>query len=228
MTPIASAAVYFSVRTASSLVDTIWVQQPTAHQGLLEQITSIAGVVMTLTLLAIAITLVPAAWNFRKTYKKTSGLLDKVQADVAPLIKHAHSIADNVNYISTAIRSDVGQIHGTLIEANRRLQEAVALTERRMHDFSALLAVVQQEAEGIFVSTAATVHGVRTGASHFAGADGPELASVEVDDDGLEAAVNDEEIEDGTEFIRGFDPDADDDTGASRAPRIIRRTRTPQ
>jgi uncharacterized protein YoxC len=226
MTPFASPAVHLSVRAVSGLVDTIWVQQPIAHQGLLEQITSIAGVVMTLTLFAIAIALVPAAWNFRKTYKKTSALLDKVQADVAPLIKHAYSIADNVDYVSTAIRADVGQIHGTLIEANRRLQEAVALTERRMHDFSALLAVAQQEAEGIFVSTAATVHGVRTGASHFVGDNGPELASVEVDDDGLEAAVNDEEIDDGTDFIRGFSPDADHDTDASRAPRIIRRTRT--
>jgi uncharacterized protein YoxC len=228
MTPFASAAVHFSVRAASAVADTIWVQQATTHQGLIEKITSIAGVVMTLALLAIAIALVPAAWNFRKTYKKTLALLDKVEADIAPLIKHAHAIADNVNYVSTAIRADVGQIHGTLTDANRRLQEAVALTERRMHDFSALLAVVQQEAEGIFVSTAATVHGVRTGASHLAGGDGPELASVEVDDDGLEAAVNDEESDDGTDFIRGIDPDADHDADATRAPRIIRRTRTRQ
>jgi len=228
MTPFASAAIHSSIRAATAVIDTIWVQQPTPHQGLMEKITSIAGVLMTLTLLAIAIALVPAAWNFRKTYKTTSALLDKVQADVAPLIKHAHSIADNVDYVSTAIRADVGQIHGTLIEANRRLQEAVALTERRMHDFSALLAVVQQEAEGLFVSTASTVHGVRTGASHFAGRTGPELASVEVDDDGLEAAVTDEEIHYGTDYIRGTDPDAEYDSDASRTPRIVRRTRTAQ
>src|SRR5258708_4371763 len=150
MTPFASAAVHFSVLASSVVADTVWVQQPIPHQGLLEQITSIAGVVMTLTILAIAIALVPAAWNFRKTYKKTSALLDKVQADVAPLIKHAHSIADNVDYVSTAVRADVAQIHGTLIEANRRLQEAAAVTERRMHDFSALLAGWPPEAEGLF------------------------------------------------------------------------------
>jgi hypothetical protein len=114
----------------------------------------------------------------------------------------------------------VGSIHETLLAANQRLQEAVELTERRMHDFSALLAVVQQEAEGIFVSTAATVHGVRTGAYHFVGGDGPEIASVEADDDGLEAAVDDEEIDDGNDGITY------DDADASRAPRIIRRDRT--
>src|SRR5207248_7495555 len=136
-----------------------------------------------------------------KTYRKTSALLDRVQADIAPLLTHARSIADNVDYVSTAIRGDVSQIHGTLVEANARLQEAVAQTERRMHDFSALLAVMQQEAEGVFVSAAATVHGVRRGASQFASGDGPELASVEVDDDGLEAAVDDEEIEIGRAHV---------------------------
>lgn len=218
MTPIASSAALHYLRAAAAL-DTIWVQQPTAHQGVFDKITSIASIAMTLTILAIAIALVPAAWNFRKTYKKTAALLDKVQADVAPLIKHAHAIADNVNYISTAVRADVGSIHETLVTANQRLQDAVALTETRMHDFSALLAVVQQEAEGIFVSTAATVRGVRTGASHFASGDGPEIASVESDDDGLKAAVDDEEIDDGNNGI------TDDDADASRAPRIIRRAR---
>jgi uncharacterized protein YoxC len=218
MTPFASAAIDLSVRAASAVTDTIWVQQPTVHQGLFEKITTIASGVMTLTVLALAIAFIPAAWNFRKTYKRSAALLEKVQADVAPLLKHAHSIADNVDYVSTAIRADVALIHGTLIDANRRLQEAVGLTERQMHDFSALLAVVQQEAEGIFVSTAATLRGVRTGASHLAGGDGPELASIEVDDGGLEATVNDEEIDD--------DYDTDNDPGASRAPRITRRTRT--
>lgn len=220
MTFFASPALELYLRSTASVVDTIWVQQPSVHQGAFDKVTSIASGVMTVTLLAIAIALVPAAWNFRKTYKKTSAMLDRVQSDVAPLIKHAHSIADNVDYVSTAIRADVGSIHETLVAANLRLQDAVALTERRMHDFSALLAVMQEEAEGIFVSTAATVYGVRTGASHFASGDGPELASVKADDDGLEAAVDDEEIDDGNDGITY------DDADASRAPRIIRRTRT--
>jgi uncharacterized protein YoxC len=217
MTPLASPALHLIVRAAVA-VDTIWVVKPVA-QGTFDKISSIASGVMTLTMLVLAIALVPAAWNFRKTYKKTSEMLSRVQADVAPLIKHAHSIADNVNYISTALRSDVSIIHNTLMSANSRLEEAVDLTERRMHDFSALLAVVQEEAEGVFVSTAATVRGVRRGASHLAGGDGPELASVEVDDDGLEAAVDDEEIDDGDNGITY------DDADASRAPRIIRRSR---
>jgi uncharacterized protein YoxC len=218
MTPFLSSALHLYLR-ASVAPDTVWVQQQVSRGGF-EKVSSIASGVMTLTMMILAVALVPAAWNFRKTYKRTAALLEKVQADVAPLIKHAHSIADNVDYISGAIRADVTTIHETLMAANDRLQAAVGVTERRMQDFNALLAVVQEEAEGVFVATAATVHGVRTGASHYANRDGPEIASVEVDDDGLEAAVDDEEIDDGNDGITY------DDADASRAPRIIRRART--
>jgi len=220
MTSFASAALHLSLQAAAA-VDTIYVQASPSPQGWFAKATSIAGGVMTLTLLAMAIALVPAAWNFRKTYQRTSKILERVQADIFPLIKHAHSIADNVDYVSTAFGADVAQIQGTLASANERIQEAIAVTEGRISEFNALMDVVQEEAEGVFVSTAATIRGVRTGASHFARDDGPELASVEADDDGLEAAVNDEEIE------YGYDDDAEsDDPDATRAPRIIRRART--
>jgi uncharacterized protein YoxC len=217
MIPFVSPAIHLALR-AAAVADTIWVEKPIA-QGTFEKITSIASGITTLSILVLAIALVPAAWNFRKTYQKTSALLSRVQADVAPLVKHAHAIADNVNYISTAVRTDISMVHDTLVSANRRLEEAIATTERRMHDFNALLAVAQQEAEGVFLSTAATVHGVRRGASHFARGTGPELASVEVDDDDLEAVVDDEEIADGNDGNPYDDPDA------PRAPRVVRRTR---
>ena len=208
---------------AAARVDTIFVQTAPVTQSWFAKVTGIAGGIMTLTILAIAISLIPAMWNFRKTYKKTNAILDRIQADVFPLVKHAHSIADNLDYISTAIRSDVGMIQGTLSSANSRIKQAVSHTEQRINEFNALLAVVQGEAEGLFVSTAATVRGVKTGASHLVGADGTEIASVEVDGDDLEIVVDDEEIDD-----YGYDdsPESDEQPDAARAPRIIRRTRT--
>jgi uncharacterized protein YoxC len=208
---------------AAARVDTIFIQTAPVAQSWFAKVTGVAGVVMTLTILAIAISLVPAMWNFRKTYKKTNELLDRIQADVMPLIKHAHSIADNLDYISTAIRSDVGMIQDTIKSANGQIQQAVGMTERRINEFNALLAVVQDEAEGLFVSTAATVAGVKTGASHLVGGDGTELASVEVDGDDLEIVVDDEE----TDYY-GYDdsPESDDQPDATRAPRIIRRDRS--
>jgi hypothetical protein len=203
--------------------DTIFVQTAPIAQTWFGKVTSIAGGVMTLTLLAMAIALVPAAWNFRKTYKKTSALLERIEADVMPLTKHAHSIADNLDYISTAIRADIGMIQDTLKSANRTIRGAVGTTEAKINEFNALLDVVQGEAEGLFVSTAATVRGVKTGASHLVGGDGTEIASVESDLDDLETPEDDEETD---EYGYDDSPESDDQPDATRAPRIIRRDRS--
>ena len=44
---------------------------------------------MTLAILVLTVALVPAAWNFRKSYKKISDLLDRVYGDVNPIMRHA-------------------------------------------------------------------------------------------------------------------------------------------
>jgi uncharacterized protein YoxC len=223
MTSLASAAVHFALQAAARTVDTIYVQSAPNPQGWFQKMASIAGGILTLAVLASAIVLVPAMWNFRKTYKRTAKLLERIQGDVSPLIKHAHSIADNVDYISTAIRADVAKIQGTIQLANERLQDAIGATETRINEFNALLTVVQSEAEGAFVSTAAAVRGFREGASEFSRGSGPELASVESDDDGLEAVDDDLETDD---YGNDDSPESDDRSDATRAPRIIRRDLT--
>jgi uncharacterized protein YoxC len=203
--------------------DTIYVATSTPAQGWFQRVTGVASGIMTVTLMVLAIALVPAAWNFRKTYKKTSEIIGRVQADVMPLVKHAHAIADNLNYISTALRADVGMIQDTLKTANSRVRRAVSQTEEKINEFNALLDVVQGEAEGLFVSTAATVRGVKTGASHLVGGDGTEIASVESDGVDEETPEDDLETDD-----YGYDdsPRPDDQSDQARAPRIIRRDRT--
>ncbi len=146
---------------------------------MVETVTGIASGMLALTLLGLTIVLAPAAWSFWRTFRKVRTLIDRVYADVNPITRHASNVADNLDYITTSIRHDVQQVNATIASANRRLQEAVELTENRLNEFNALLQVVQQEAEQAFVSTAAAVHGVRTGAATFTG-----LAGTELDEDG--------------------------------------------
>ena len=141
------------------------VMRTVSEKSWFEKATTIASGLATLSLLVLTVALVPAAWNFRKSYAKISDLLDRVYGDVNPLMRHASAIADNVNYITTSVRTDVQQVNATIAAANQRLQQAVALTEQRLNEFNALLAVVQEEAETMFVATASTVRGVRTGAA---------------------------------------------------------------
>ena len=146
-----------------TLPDTIYTKQVVAGHGLWEKITSVASGVMTITVIILTVALVPAAWNFRKSYKKVSEMLDKIYGDINPLMRHASAIADNVDYITTSIRVDVQQVSQTVAAVNQSLQEAVAGAEDRMKQLNALLDVVQEEAESAFVTTASTIRGVQTG-----------------------------------------------------------------
>ena len=151
------------LQAARALQDTIYTKQVVAEPGLWSKVTSVASGVMTITVIILTVALVPAAWNFRKSYKKISEMLDKVYGDVNPLMRHASAIADNVDYITTSIRVDVQQVSQTVAAVNQRLQEALVGAEDRMKQLNALLDVVQEEAESAFVTTASTIRGVQTG-----------------------------------------------------------------
>ena len=153
------------LQQAATLPDTIVTKQVPIAQGAFAQLTALADGLMTLAILVLTVALVPAAWNFRKSYKRINELLDKVYGDVAPLVRHANTIADNVEYITTSIRVDVQQVNQSVALANQKLTQAVELAERRIGELNALLGVVQREAEDVFVSTASTLRGVRAGAT---------------------------------------------------------------
>jgi uncharacterized protein YoxC len=191
---------------AAQHTDTLAMRLVGQERGWFEKATAIASGLMTVALLVLTVALVPAAWNFRKSYAKVSDLLDRVYGDVNPLMRHASAIADNVNYITTSVRTDVQQVNATIAAANQRLQQAIAVTEQRMADLNALLAVVQEEAETMFVATASTVRGVRTGAAalHHEG---------DVEDARGAALPASEELDDGYD-----DPDAPE-AGTTR-PRL--------
>jgi uncharacterized protein YoxC len=151
------------LQASRAVPDTIYTKQVAAEPALFEKITSAASGIMTITIIILSAALIPAAWNFRKSYKKVSDMLDKIYGDINPLMRHASAIADNVDYISTAIRVDIQQVSQTVAAVNQRLQQAASATEDRIHQLNALLEVVQEEAESAFVTTASTIRGVRTG-----------------------------------------------------------------
>jgi hypothetical protein len=218
------APIEMLMQVAAGTRDTVLMRQIAPERSTLDQITAICGVIITLAWTAFAIVAVPAAWRFRGTYKKANELLDRLQNDIGPIARHATSISDNINYITTALRADVGKVQATIDAANDRVQQAAALTEERLNEFNALLAVVQQEAEDMFVSTASAVRGVRTGAAAFHGRDGMDFASDDLDSADLadELEVQLESEEEGN----GDDGSPESSAAAlSAAPRLRPRTR---
>jgi uncharacterized protein YoxC len=188
------------MQLGQAAVDTPVVRMISTERGWFETVTGVASSIMTLALLVLTIALVPAAWNFRKSHKKVSALLDRVYGDINPIVRHLSTVADNVDYITTSIRVDVQQVNQTIAAANQRLNHAVALAEQRLNEFNALIQVVQQEAEDTFVSTASTVRGVREGAATF--------RRQALDDHGLpEAELMDEDMMDDEPLEEAFDGD---------------------
>ena len=153
------------LQAGAALPDTIVTKSVPVAEGWFATMTSVADGLMTLAILVLTVALVPAAWNFRKSYARINTLLDKVYGDITPIVRHTNAIADNLNYVTTSIRVDVQQVNQTVAAANQRLLDAVKLAERRLQEFNAVLGVVQSEAEEVFVSTASTLRGVRTGAA---------------------------------------------------------------
>lgn len=224
MTSTTAAAGLWLLQQAAALPDTIVTRA--ADPGMFAKVATVASTLMTIALLVLAVALTPAAWNFRNSYKKWNQLLDRIQGDISPLMRHASSVADNLDYITTSIRTDIQQVNATVAAANQRLHQAIAVTEERLNQFSALLEVVQDEAEQLFVSTASAARGVRAGAASLAHGAPPRSAAeplVEMTTD----VPDDDRIEDGPP--QEEDDNGNDITDATEAqsarPRVRPRTR---
>jgi len=167
---------------AATAADTMIVRPAGAGPGwyvIFTQVTTAASVVVFLVLMLV---LIPALLKFRKTAEKLDVVLDHLERNIEPVTRHATHIADNVDYISTSIRADVQEVRKTLLAANSGIREMIESSERRLHELSAVLRVVQEEAEHAFVSTASAIRGVRAGATTF-GENGARLAEEDELDD---------------------------------------------
>ncbi|HEY4219651.1 MAG TPA: DUF948 domain-containing protein [Gemmatimonadaceae bacterium] len=204
--------------------DTVLMKQVPADRSWIDRVTEVASALIAIALLTLTVIAVPVAFHSRRTYKRVAELLDRIHGDLAPIMKHAHTISDNVNYVTTSVRAEIHKVNTTIDEANERVQEALAATEQRMSELNALLAVVQQEAEHLFVSTASTVRGVREGAAAFRDRNGMDLASDELD------AADDLDSADDIEFqeeVDGYDRKSQSAAEAlPAAPRVRPRQRS--
>jgi len=91
-----------------------------------------------------------------------------VRQNLGPVSDRARAISDNVEFITQALRTDVERLNASVKALTDRLHHASERMEERIEEFNALMEVVQDEAEGIFIDTASTVRGVRAGARSIA------------------------------------------------------------
>ena len=150
----------------------------------------IATIVVGVAIVVVAFAGVALA---RKMNRTLDGVRTAVGQNLGPVSERARAISDNVEFISHALRTDVERLNSSVRALSDRLHQASDRMEERIEDFNALMAVVQEEAEGMFIDTAATVRGVREGAAAISRS---LSAAAPQGDHADSAAPEDERIED--------------------------------
>jgi len=141
--------------------------QPTGWRLWLVTAADIATVLIALALLVTVLILMVIALQVWKLIKKVDPLLKQVRGHVDPIMGHVRDVGENVNYMSSAIRADVQQVTELVDSTRRRLNVTTEAAEHRIREFNALLGVMQEEAEKLFIDTASAAHGLRAGTETY-------------------------------------------------------------
>jgi uncharacterized protein YoxC len=107
-----------------------------------------------------------------------------------PILDRGRTIAANVEYISATVRSDVERVNDSVRSLSDRLQQASDRMEERIEEFNALMEVVQDEAESVFLGTASTVRGLQAGAHHLRNPDHPDDSHADSEGEDREPATD--------------------------------------
>jgi uncharacterized protein YoxC len=200
---------------AQALPDTVVaVQSVPAWRAWVDVLAAVATIVVALALLALGLVLLVLARKARALVARADEAARRLRIDVEPAIHNAIAVTENLNFLSRTVRRDAEQLSRTVNRANDRLNATLQAAEQKVGELNAVLGVVQQEAESLFIGAAASVRGVAAGADTFrrlqAEGDAEALLDEEIgdaygeDDDDLEDFYDEDDLED-------FGDDDDDD-----------------
>jgi hypothetical protein len=167
-------------------MDTVAVLTPS---GPLATAEAISTIVLAVGLLLVLGGLFALFLQLRSLTRELGTVARKVRTEAAPVLDRARSVAENVEFISMSVRTDVQKLTDSVARLNDRLKQASDRMEERIQDFNALVEVMQSEAEGLALDTAAAVRGLRAGTGSLAGQPGESAPLPPGTADGEEAAA---------------------------------------
>jgi hypothetical protein len=198
---------------ADAVRDTVvYVQQKPGWQQWIEALAAVAQIVLAVALLAVGIGVLVAAMKVKALIRKVEEQGQKLRVDLAPAIRNVTLVSENAVSVSKSVRGDVDRLSETVTAATEKLKDAAEVAEQRVGEFNALIGVVQEEAEELFIGSAAALRGVRagtetfrrfrTGELEYVGEVSVEQEELDDEDDGYDEEDEDEDqIE--VEFRRG-------------------------
>jgi len=127
----------------------------------------IATVALALALLVGVLAVVALVLALRRGTLQLREFASRMEKD--PLLRRTQNVVENIEAITSSLRRDTARLSSSVDHVSARLDQAANLMEERVEDFNALLEVVQEEAEDVFVRTASRVRGVRAAAEALTG-----------------------------------------------------------
>jgi hypothetical protein len=147
------------------LGDTLVVRQVPVPPTTFQQVTGVASGIVSIVLCLVVLSIIPAALYLRAQVTRASTSLTKAQVDAAPLLREATALLTDLRAIASSARADAATIHQAVVDADAGIRGVRQRVESRLAEIDALIEVVQDEFEDVFVSTAAAARGVRAGAA---------------------------------------------------------------
>jgi uncharacterized protein YoxC len=148
--------------------DTVFVvQQRPGWQLWIEALAAVATIVVALALLALGVGALVAAARVKRLIRTVEAHAQKVRVDLAPAVRNVTAATENLHFLSKRVRADAEELSATVNDANLRLRRAAEAAEERVGEFNALIGVVQEEAESLFIGGASTLRGIRAGTDAF-------------------------------------------------------------
>src|SRR5262249_43232271 len=141
-------------------------RQVTMNSGLSE-LAAIANLVTAIAVLGGAVVVVLVGWEVRAVVRRGHKMLHFRGPDLSPPLRNGRALSGNVQSVTTSVRDDVERVSGAVTSLTDGVERALGAAEDRLGQINALIDVVQDEAERLFVSTASTVRGVRRGTAAF-------------------------------------------------------------
>ena len=153
---------------AQAARDTVYlVQQQPGWMQSVQAFAGIAQIVLAIALLAVGVGVLFAALKVRQLVKKVEEHGQKLRVDLAPAIHNVTAVTENVNFVSKTVKKDVEKLSASVTAATDRLKGAATQAEQKVGEFNALMGVVQEEAEQLFISGASAIRGLQAGADTF-------------------------------------------------------------
>ncbi|MGW8268055.1 MAG: hypothetical protein ACWGSQ_16930 [Longimicrobiales bacterium] len=145
--------------------DTVVVMVPPSFLATTEAVSTI---LLTVVVLGLLIAILNGLIQVRRLSRSLGLVLERLERDAGPVVDRARSVAENVDFITAVVRTDVQKLNESVARLNDRLKEASERMEERIQDFTALVEVLQSEAEDLALDTAAAVRGVKAGTRSLA------------------------------------------------------------